>query len=201
MYSWREPLYPFGYGLSYTTFAYSNLRTSAASLDAKGALDVSVDVKNTGDRAGDEVVQLYVKHIESAVDGRQGIPRVQAGAPWRPEKPRRSRSRFRPAGWPTGMRQARSLGCRERQGATDGRRLVRGHQVEPDHRNHAVKLRACGGGDDAEEKGAVGRDDGEPGFVGEIGGRDVAEFRSGAGGKGLPELHAVGLAGQGLEIQ
>jgi beta-glucosidase len=68
MYSWREPLYPFGFGLSYTTFAYSNLRTSAASLDAKGALDVSVDVKNTGDRAGDEVVQLYVKHNGSAVD-------------------------------------------------------------------------------------------------------------------------------------
>jgi beta-glucosidase len=68
MYSWREPLYPFGFGLSYTTFAYSNLRTSAASLSAKGSLDVSVDVKNTGTRAGDEVVQLYVKHITSAVD-------------------------------------------------------------------------------------------------------------------------------------
>ena len=68
MYAWREPLYPFGYGLSYTTFAYSNLRTSAASLDMNGAIDVSVDVKNTGTRAGDEVVQLYVKHIASAVD-------------------------------------------------------------------------------------------------------------------------------------
>ena len=68
MYSWHEPLYPFGFGLSYTTFAYSNLRTSAASLGAKGSIDVSVDVKNTGTRAGDEVVQLYVKHIGSAVD-------------------------------------------------------------------------------------------------------------------------------------
>ena len=68
MYFKGEPLYPFGFGLSYTTFAYSNLRTSAASLNAKGSIDVSVDVKNTGARAGDEVVQLYVKHIGSAVD-------------------------------------------------------------------------------------------------------------------------------------
>jgi beta-glucosidase len=68
MYFKGEPLYPFGYGLSYTTFAYSNLRTSAPSLNAKGSIDVSVDVKNTGARAGDEVVQLYVKHIGSTVE-------------------------------------------------------------------------------------------------------------------------------------
>jgi beta-glucosidase len=68
MYFKGEPLYPFGYGLSYTSFAYSNLRASAASLSAKGTVDVSVDVKNTGARAGDEVVQLYVKHIGSSVD-------------------------------------------------------------------------------------------------------------------------------------
>jgi beta-glucosidase len=68
MYFKGEPLYPFGFGLSYTTFAYSNLRTSAALLNAKGSLDISVDVKNTGKRAGDEVVQLYIKHIGSAVD-------------------------------------------------------------------------------------------------------------------------------------
>jgi beta-glucosidase len=68
MYFKGEPLYPFGYGLSYTTFAYSNLKTSAASLSAKGSVDVSVDVKNTGKVAGDEVVQLYVKHIGSSVD-------------------------------------------------------------------------------------------------------------------------------------
>jgi len=67
MYFKGEPLYPFGYGLSYTTFAYSNLRC-AASLSAKAFVDVSVDVKNTGARAGDEVVQLYVKHIGSTVD-------------------------------------------------------------------------------------------------------------------------------------
>jgi beta-glucosidase len=68
MYFKGEPLYPFGFGLSYTTFAYSNLRASAPTLKSKGTLNVSVDVKNTGKRAGDEVVQLYVKHIGSAVE-------------------------------------------------------------------------------------------------------------------------------------
>ncbi|HEX6045088.1 MAG TPA: glycoside hydrolase family 3 C-terminal domain-containing protein [Pyrinomonadaceae bacterium] len=67
MYFDGKPLYPFGYGLSYTTFAYRNLKTSAPSLAADGAVDVSVVVKNTGKRAGDEVVQLYVRHVDSAV--------------------------------------------------------------------------------------------------------------------------------------
>jgi beta-glucosidase len=62
-----QPLYPFGFGLSYTTFEYSNLRTSADSVNATGEVAVSVDVKNTGTRAGDEVVQLYVKRLNSAV--------------------------------------------------------------------------------------------------------------------------------------
>lgn len=61
------PLYPFGYGLSYTTFAYKNLRTSADRLAADGQITVSVDVTNTGQRAGDEVVQLYVQHMGSKV--------------------------------------------------------------------------------------------------------------------------------------
>lgn len=67
MYFKGKPLYPFGYGLSYTTFEYSNLKTSSAVLNRTGAVAVSVDVKNTGARAGDEVVQLYVKHLNSAV--------------------------------------------------------------------------------------------------------------------------------------
>ena len=67
MYFQGEPLYPFGYGLSYTTFRYANLRTSAAVLRAGGEVTVSVDVTNTGKRKGDEVVQLYVKHFNSAV--------------------------------------------------------------------------------------------------------------------------------------
>ncbi|MEZ5290817.1 MAG: glycoside hydrolase family 3 C-terminal domain-containing protein [Vicinamibacterales bacterium] len=67
MYSTAEPLYPFGYGLSYTTFAYSNLRFSASALAENSTITVSVDVTNTGTRQGGEVVQLYVSHIGSAV--------------------------------------------------------------------------------------------------------------------------------------
>lgn len=54
-----KPLYPFGYGLSYTTFAFSNLRVSATEARAGETVSVQVDVTNTGARAGDEVVQLY----------------------------------------------------------------------------------------------------------------------------------------------
>jgi beta-glucosidase len=67
MYFKGQPLYPFGFGLSYTTFEYSNLRLSADSVTASDELIASVDVKNTGTRAGDDVVQLYVKHVNSAV--------------------------------------------------------------------------------------------------------------------------------------
>lgn len=66
MYLRNLPLYPFGHGLSYTTFAYSNMRASAL-LPAGGSMTVSVDVKNTGRRAGEEVVQMYVKHLDSSV--------------------------------------------------------------------------------------------------------------------------------------
>ncbi|MDL2288499.1 glycoside hydrolase family 3 C-terminal domain-containing protein [Oscillospiraceae bacterium OttesenSCG-928-F05] len=59
------PKFPFGYGLSYTTFAYANLRLSASTLREGDTLDVQVDVRNTGDRAGREVVQLYVSDLES----------------------------------------------------------------------------------------------------------------------------------------
>ena len=63
-----QPLYPFGYGLSYTTFSYKNLRTSTDRLGAADTMTVSVDVTNAGRRAGDEVVQLYVQHVGSKVD-------------------------------------------------------------------------------------------------------------------------------------
>jgi beta-glucosidase len=62
-----KPLFPFGHGLSYTTFRYDRLRTSAPALRAGGTITVSVDVTNTGARAGDEVVQLYVQHLDSKV--------------------------------------------------------------------------------------------------------------------------------------
>ncbi|MGB8028594.1 MAG: fibronectin type III-like domain-contianing protein [Terracidiphilus sp.] len=68
MYFKGEPLFPFGYGLSYTTFKYSNLRTSSPELAKDGAVTVSVDVTNTGSRAGDVVVQMYVKHLDSKVE-------------------------------------------------------------------------------------------------------------------------------------
>jgi beta-glucosidase len=55
-----EPLYPFGYGLSYTTFTYAKPVVSRPSIRAGQTVNVSVDVRNSGDRAGDEVVQLYV---------------------------------------------------------------------------------------------------------------------------------------------
>ena len=61
------PLYPFGHGLSYTSFSYSGLRTSASSISAGKAVTVSVNVTNSGKRAGDEVVQLYVRHTGSTV--------------------------------------------------------------------------------------------------------------------------------------
>jgi len=68
MYFKGGPLYPFGFGLSYTTFAYSRLRLSSKTLNVNGSISVSVDLKNTGRRAGEEVVQMYVKHLNSAVD-------------------------------------------------------------------------------------------------------------------------------------
>ncbi|MEO8735267.1 MAG: glycoside hydrolase family 3 C-terminal domain-containing protein [Edaphobacter sp.] len=68
MYFKGDPLYPFGYGLSYTTFGYSNLKTSSPHLAKDGNITVSVDVKNTGNRAGDAVVQLYVTHLKSRVE-------------------------------------------------------------------------------------------------------------------------------------
>jgi beta-glucosidase len=67
---WNEksvPLYPFGYGLSYTTFAYSNLRLSQPAIKIGNSVEVAVDVKNTGTRPGDEVVQIYIhQHAGSA---------------------------------------------------------------------------------------------------------------------------------------
>ena len=67
MYAKSEPLYAFGHGLSYTSFKYSNLRTDKNSLLANDTLLVNVNVKNTGKMDGEEVVQLYVKHVNSNI--------------------------------------------------------------------------------------------------------------------------------------
>lgn len=62
-----DPLYPFGFGLSYTKFDYDNLKLSEKTIKAGEGVRVSVDVRNTGDRAGDEVVQLYVTDMAASV--------------------------------------------------------------------------------------------------------------------------------------
>jgi len=67
------PLYPFGHGLSYVDFAYTDLELSAAAVTTTGAVDVSVTVANTGDRAGVEVVQLYAR----ALDARYEAPSLR----------------------------------------------------------------------------------------------------------------------------
>jgi beta-glucosidase len=67
MYDPHTPLFPFGHGLSYTQFEYSDLRLSEATIREGGEVEVAVTLKNTGRFDGDEVVQLYVRHPESAV--------------------------------------------------------------------------------------------------------------------------------------
>lgn len=75
-----DPLYPFGYGLSYTTFSIHDLRLSAARVSRTGRLTASVTVTNTGARAGDEVVQLYINDpvasISQPVRRLRGFERV-----------------------------------------------------------------------------------------------------------------------------
>jgi len=67
MYAKSKPLYPFGYGLSYSHFSYSDLRTDSSTLSKTGTVMVSVKVSNKSKVAGDSVVQLYVTHLKSAV--------------------------------------------------------------------------------------------------------------------------------------
>jgi beta-glucosidase len=86
LYSKEKPLYAFGYGLSYTTFSFEGLKLSSPKLEADGTVQVTVKVKNSGARASDEVVQMYVQHLGSAVTRPQlelkGFKRVriEAGA-------------------------------------------------------------------------------------------------------------------------
>jgi beta-glucosidase len=63
-----EPLFPFGYGLSYTTFNYENLKLNKEKFSKNDTITVSVDIVNTGNRSGMEVIQLYVQDIESSTD-------------------------------------------------------------------------------------------------------------------------------------
>ncbi len=67
MYVKGEPLYPFGYGLSYTKFKYSNLRVSPKQLSRSGSITAAIDIKNAGARPGDEVVQLYTRQLSPGI--------------------------------------------------------------------------------------------------------------------------------------
>ncbi len=81
MYFKDKPLYPFGYGLSYTSFEYSHLKTSAQQLGKDGEVTVGVDVRNSGARTGDEVVQMYVAHegskVERPIEELKGFKRIR----------------------------------------------------------------------------------------------------------------------------
>jgi beta-glucosidase len=78
-----EPRYAFGYGLSYTTYAYANLALDATEVKEDGEIHASVDVTNAGARAGEEIVQLYVGFPNSKVDRPvkllRGFERVSLG--------------------------------------------------------------------------------------------------------------------------
>jgi beta-glucosidase len=80
----NDALYPFGYGLSYTTFEYGNLQLSGNKMSADGKLTASVTVKNTGNRDGDEIVQLYINDcvadISRPVKELKGFKRVHLSA-------------------------------------------------------------------------------------------------------------------------
>jgi beta-glucosidase len=78
-----EPLYPFGYGLSYSKFEYSNLKFSSSELQAGDPLSVEVDVKNTSNLPGDEVVELYLtfpKLAGAPLRALRGFTRIHLGA-------------------------------------------------------------------------------------------------------------------------
>ena len=64
----EEPLFPFGFGLSYTQFSYDSIQLSSSTINKGGSLEVEVSVTNTGNRKAEEVVQLYLSDLEASVD-------------------------------------------------------------------------------------------------------------------------------------
>ena len=75
----NEPLYPFGYGLSYTTFSYSDIDLSHSSMDMNGSLTAAVTVTNTGTWPGSEVVQLYIRDASFPSFGEGGVAESRGG--------------------------------------------------------------------------------------------------------------------------
>ena len=73
MFGTPQPWFEFGYGLSYTTFHYSNMKLSATNVSTSDTLTATVEVKNKGDRDGAEIVQMYVKDMLASVD----VPNIQ----------------------------------------------------------------------------------------------------------------------------
>lgn len=63
----NSPLYPFGYELSYTTFEYSDIELDKSSFSGSDSLEATVEVSNTGDREGEEVIQLYIRDMNASV--------------------------------------------------------------------------------------------------------------------------------------
>ena len=98
-----QPLYPFGYGLSYSKFTYTNLKLSASKLHAGDPLSVEVDITNTSDRAGDEVAELYLHFPKSAGALIRLESRKQGRRPNRGRWPLPHQCRWRAAGdWRSG---------------------------------------------------------------------------------------------------
>src|SRR5688572_15203915 len=95
LYSRAQPQYPFGHGLSYTRFELANVETTRGALTLDGSVDVSVDVRNTGERDGDEVVQLYVHHLPADAGGRGSAEEAGDRGPDDIERPERALKGFR----------------------------------------------------------------------------------------------------------
>ncbi|MDB9948808.1 glycoside hydrolase family 3 C-terminal domain-containing protein [Porticoccaceae bacterium] len=79
-----EPLYPFGFGLSYTSFEYSNLKIEHSTIKAGSSVSLEIDIKNSGAMEGQEIVQIYVRDIEASVERPfkelKGFQKVQLNA-------------------------------------------------------------------------------------------------------------------------
>jgi beta-glucosidase len=84
MYAKEKPLYAFGYGLSFTTFEYLNITAAASRIEPDSSVQIHVKVRNAGKRESDEVVEMYVQHMGSAVtrphSELKGFKRVRIGA-------------------------------------------------------------------------------------------------------------------------